>query len=642
MRSWVRAVAEQMLVNQKPPTEFKLRLAVRGLDADAAQDLHLSLLEPPESILEFVAPPTGEVVVAMRDSWGQPCGDYSDVMLNRGPGVNPVAGETIGVARFAWVALGQRFEASALFAPVDLASAQFDGPVAPGQVVHVVMQAEDAGGGLLTGLLVDENQDLVEGEITVQFRTESSQGSRSLETGPDGRFRFEVAEDMVGQKFHHAILLEEDKGLACELPTGQPIGRERHDFGRLVMRPMPLLVAGSVRVDRQPARVDLRVEHLPDGAPEGSWQRHSGHVVDWLEPGKFCVRAAAVPGSYRLSASNRDALPLQPVPVEVGQRYVEIDLVSGGSMRAVVLVDDEESLEELICMLIPHRATPDRVAALRARGRMPAGQLTKASQQAARRHFLWHGIAAGSYRLEVRCGGQPDPVAVLDELVVEAGGSCEDSRLESIDLRGQLQRIKLTLLDEGGRPIKASTTIFSGDGAQMVGIRKYHRNSAIDVVGRAPMSFSVAARGFEVAHLKGVREDRSVQLRQLSHVQVVLPEVALPPGMGLRFAASRQMDFGDGQRVWVNTSFGPREFSMSRMLRGQKQLWWGGDSRTVEVPARAGESIALSVWLRGLWREVPVELVSPGQVVCDPARPSPVKVRITAEALREALAQVGS
>jgi hypothetical protein len=504
----------------------------------------------------------------------------------------------------------------------------------------------------LTGLLVDENHDPVEGELTLHYQTESCRGPTTLETGPGGRFRFQVKADMVGQTFHHAILLDTDKGLVCELPFDQPIRRARHDLGRLVMTPMPLLAAGQVRMDQQPAHADLRIEHLPAGAPDDSWQRYRGahlHVVEWPEPGKFHIRAAAVPGRYRLLASKRDALPLQPVAIEVGQRFVEIDLVTGGSMRAVVLVDEDALLEELTCILTPHRATPDQVGALRSRGRTPAGRLTNA-RQGAPRDFRWHGIARGSYRLEVRCAGQASPLAMLDELIVEAGGYCDDPRLESIDLRGKLQRIKLTLLDEqSGQPIRASTTLFSGDAAQLVGIRKYHRNAAIDVVGRVPMSFSINARGFEVAHVKAVREDCSVRLRRLSQLKIVLPTVELPPGTRFKFVAARQLDVRTEQQVWINTSFGPREFSIPDMLKS-KGFFWDGQARTIEVPVRAGGSVVLSFWLRGLWGRGVLPALGTThekrphftrQVVCDPSEPTPVKVRISPEALRAALAKLG-
>ncbi|MEC7583722.1 MAG: hypothetical protein VYE77_05345 [Planctomycetota bacterium] len=657
LRSWCESWAGAEPAEGVAPDGAVVGLGIPGLDFDG-QTHALQLDDAPDEILELVAPPTGQVVVSVFDSMGEPVGGYEDIRLGVPPqpgldltpkeeryrlGGEPLGDRVMGAARFPYVALGRRFRAS-FSGPGEVEPSLFEGPAVAEQVVRVDMAVAQAE-VLLTALVVDEDQKPVQGQMRLRYQTQDGRGSFMMPTEADGRLRIDLEEDMVGQEFAYAYLQpvswggsvrgHSNQGLGAELPVGQPIRLGRNDYGRVVLKPLPVLVSGTARLDGEPAKCELNVERQPESAVGDYWLHENSHFVEWGEDGEFVVRGPLLPGVHRLTAWARGALPLDSVPFVVGQKILDIDLVSGGSLRAEVLLDDEADLEKLRCLLIPMSPTPERVKSLNWRGRKPLGRLTGVGQ-GERRAFVWQGVAPGSYRLELRCAGVAGPVVSLDGVTIESGTLCEDPRLVPIDLRGQLSALSVTLLDEQGQPLGSETgaIVWAGDGSGRVG--QFVSAGKARVLGRLPVAFSVVVQGYAVAHLTGVTEDCEVRLQRLPMLEFELPALDLPPDCLLELYVNRPVSVPAEARVWLQD----QSVSLHSWCGGM-ETYRMGSAKTVSFPAQVGDAVSLTATLHANGREAPVALASPAQVLCDPTRSEPFLVRIDPDALQAAAAQLG-
>ena len=657
LRSWCESWAGIEVADGVAPDGATIGLGIPGVDFDA-QTHSLQFDNARGDLIELVAPPTGQVVVSVFDSIGQPVGGYEDIHLAAlaqsgldmspeeqrfGPGGEPLADQVMGAARFPYVALGRRFKAR-FSGSIEIDPLLFDGPAVAEQVVQVDMAAPQAE-VLLTGLVVDEDHKPVQGQMRLRFQTQDMRENFMLSTGADGRLRVELDADMVGQIFAYAYLQpfswagaesgHPNLGLSAELPVGQPIRPGRNDYGRVVLKPLPVLVSGTARLDGEPVKCALNVERQPESAVGDYWLHEDSHFVEWREDGAFVVRGPLVPGVHRLTAGVRGALPLDPIRFVVGQKFLDIDLVSGGSLRAEVLLDDEEALEQIRCLLVPLQATPEQIKSLNWRGRKPMGQLTQPGQ-GERQAFVWEGVAPGNYRLELRCPGFVGPVVALDGLTVAAGVRCEDPRLAVIDLRGKLSRICLTVLDEQGQRLASGTggVVWADDRPNRAG--SFFGSGKAIVVGAPPMSFSVVARGFKAERLTGVTEDCEVRLRRLKPMEFQLPELSLPRDCLLELVVKRPAVVPADARVWL------QDLSVSLYgWCGGSETYRMGAARTVEFPAEAGETVSLAVTLHSKGREAPVALASPAEVLFDPMRCGPIEVRLDPEVVQAAVATLG-
>jgi hypothetical protein len=153
----------------------------------------------------------------------------------------------------------------------------------------------------------------------------------------------------------------------------------------------------------------------------------------------------------------------------------------------------------------------------------------------------WSHLAAGSYRLVVRCPGLDPLVDVA--FVVPESGACNDAALRDIDLRQRARAIRIRLQDGQGRPFlgDASVSVRRGLGeGEVWHLQDFDEQSGGEeafVIDR-PCDFVVLAKGYRAAIAEGVFSDRAITLQPAPRVTlhwVDLDELPVGTDVSLAF-----------------------------------------------------------------------------------------------------------
>ncbi|MBM3978482.1 MAG: carboxypeptidase regulatory-like domain-containing protein, partial [Planctomycetes bacterium] len=221
------------------------------------------------------------------------------------------------------------------------------------------------------------------------------------------------------------------------------------------------------------------------------------------ESGAFALyRIDGQGGALSLRAAKEGYLSEGRVPLDpAGTRLV---LSSGGALAGRVLLSRDVSRERLEAQLRATFTRPDqdepREVGLSIE---PDGR------------FRARGLESGAWDFTLRLEGEERPLYEARGLLVEAGATCADERIQAIDLREFVRGYTLTVLGPDGEPV--------GDGRVVVlALQRgeHARTSSIDLRGgRARVATSgpaldleVSASGFRPLRVLGLREDRTVRL----------------------------------------------------------------------------------------------------------------------------------
>ena len=628
--------------HERPIDGIRVRLGLTGLPETPG--LRIDFDQPPGETLELVAPPTGEVVIRVRDPDDRSTSHYDEIDL--APigaagdawceGGLPVANDT-GAARFRYVTLGQRLVAECYDINYDFSDLTFLGPSSPGEVVEVVMRAEEPG-AVLVGRLVDEDGH---GIASTEFWLHFHGNSWYQNTEDDGSFWIQLDEDMIGTQLRNAIVQCVEKmrstGRGAALPHELTIQTGRNDVGELVISQLPSLTTGEVLLDSVRTRAELSVERLAPGDGDEDWTRLRCCAIEWDEDDRFTVHGTRAPGRYRLVASLPEALPPTPVEFLLGQDAVRIELRRGSSLRAEIALDNAMLAADLTLILAAQQPTPLHSHALNWRRRSPLGRLVWHTDKkgGGRGAFEWRGLMPGTYRLEVRCPGAELPIATLTDLVAPPGAACDDPRLTPIDLHDAITRVVIRVMDENGAPYSDEAPralVWSGDGQRTMAKSSYGSEQVL--VGPIPMTFCVAAPGYEIERLVGIREDQTIVLRPLPEIALSLPAVDVPEGGQLRLHVMQAgaVDFSK-QGLILNQRMRPKRDPLN--IRHYEVLT---TARVTRMRARPGATLRFEVWLYNENGRQAVELASPSSVSADPGGP-PIEIRIAPESIHAAAAQ---
>lgn len=577
-----------------PAQRAALQLGIAG-HRDIA--FEFDLLDPPGGIVDVKAPSTGAVRVRLVDDRDAPTGRSEDLRLHLPDlGEEPPAGsgpwrgapDGKGTARFHHVLLGRWFDADADGATVP--TKRFLGPTRSGQLVDVVVRP---GGNtpMLVGRLVDAaQQPLQRVTLRIPFHGEGYGPHVFLqaETDDDGRFRHEFAASMVGAtitlEFVQPQSRSADRELIAVLDRTLRIPESVIDLGTIALRPSPLLVSGTVVVDSEPPapRPELDVERLLDGA----WSALRSATVRWGEDGMFAISGLAAT-EHRLVVTAPDCLPVPPLAFAAGQRDMRIELHRGGSLRAALQLDDPALARHLSFDLVPEAPTPQRLAALLEHGRPAGGHREEHGELPG---VVWRGLEAGSYRLRCWVAGSVGPVVDVAGLEVPVGAACSDPRLSPVDLRGRLLPVQVSVRDPQGEPVNA--VVWSNTGGGPVGDWVGRGGDTIVLAG--PADLHVAAHGYAIETLTGVRSSQTVTLRALPTVPLLVPALETPAGTSLLLLASPTgLPIDD-----LAPRFGPGTYTLRDHTRPRLRRVSLGAAQRIELPVRPGEQLGLQVLLQ--------------------------------------------
>jgi hypothetical protein len=526
-------------------TCFKLvpgRHACAALDI-LANDLESVEIDPnalPKDPIRLTMPPTGSVEVetveegstpilvehlqlgnaAHLDSKGQPAWTGGQRWPDR---IEP------GRAEFAYVGLGLEIYATAPFPGFPPSSARAHGPRVPGE--HVKMRY-DLGHGypVLVLHLVDEHRAALSNQdVQVLFHVGYARGSYDSNseerTDERGVIHVRMLTDATKEIRGTLVLRVTSSGpnskasARVEVPSELVDGD--NDVGVAVLTPPELLVAGTVVDDRgEPvSRAYVSAESRAVSASD-RWEacRDLNDVCD--EHGAFELRGVKPGPVLRVRANDRQHAQGEPVDAPAGAHDLRVVLPRGASLEGSVLLDTSLRCDDLSV----------RIARAGASG--PSSTNFDQHDRGSVRPdatFSLSSLRAGDVDVEIRSRveHEREPLVVIEHVILQAGETSRDPRLEHVDVR-HVHPLHVDIVDEKGAPVVAGFVWCAGDSRAARSI--YFKDGGATLLARAPsVDLDVRSSGYRSARVHGVTGDTRVVLRRGIPVRLRLPDTAHLP-----------------------------------------------------------------------------------------------------------------
>lgn len=190
--------------------------------------------------------------------------------------------------------------------------------------------------------------------------------------------------------------------------------------------------------------------------------------------------------------------------------------------------------------------------------------------------FDW--VRPGSYRLELRLRGFPDPVHTIDSFVLRAGQTKEHPRLAQLDLRSRLHRYEIVAVDAQGAPVRPRLALIaqvqrSGGRLAPVGLR--WRGNRIDFIAMQPsLAVTPLARGYHATQTRLAPGRSTIQFLKMPSVVVHAPGLGeLGRDVGV-FIALEALSNGSGIPAKLESwDSGSRA---AAMMHRRANKWTGG------------------------------------------------------------------
>jgi hypothetical protein len=525
--------AEQPISHRLPPTDVEgiavlpapaqscpascslLRANVRAelLGGDGAE-VDVDVNAPSNRPVDVPVPPFGQLQVALLgqdgEPWTLPAESHVEVWITATPGQIGTGGR-VGADGCATIPRVRCSAALHVCAPGRwLAERDVEGPRRQGETARVELQLP-AAAVVLTGRLLRSDRQPFDGEVSV-WDAGPLGGclDPTLPVATDGRFRL-VLQPNGDPRFGGMRA----RDISCRalggdhLPTGEEadlakglvLHAGRNDVGDAVLTMPPLLVAGRVldAEDRAPAGADLQFERtILDQSPQ--WRAVGVQIPVRLDAeGRFAVHAFPRGCRYRLQL--RGAGRAQTVEFATGTADLLLRVDTGGSVTATFLPD---ALVDLLEVKLVPPATPSEPRA--------ATELLTRLRGLPRRNgdrvrFHWDGLDPGAYQFVVANGTR-----TLLQFGIDVGeGEVRDPRLLEIDLRNQVQALRVRVTDAAGQRLPLGGALYvhgSSDPADWAaqGFSPTGSSIATFPVDR-PADLFVVAKDFRTRMLAGVTGD---------------------------------------------------------------------------------------------------------------------------------------
>jgi hypothetical protein len=486
--------------------------------------LPVDALTPSEPPLELVLPGTGSVLVRVRAADGSvpELGDAelrieafesesrSTPLWPGGPWSTPRldAGET----RVPWIGVGLFVRATLVREEAVLAAKSIAGPTRAGEEVVCELDWLERAPCFVTGRFV-----LRDGRAwpaaTVVAQPLIFPGparwpqSRALDVGARGRFRMQV-DDVRPQngslKFRFTAPHPDGLGeVNALLALDQEIPSEGLELGDVLLDHGVLLAAGRVvDAERRPiagATLEVRARTLVQA--QELWPRiPTSGTVRTGDDGGFAVylpSGESAPGDeLRLRAAAKDCAAERDVDVRLGERGVELVLARAGALAGSLLLERGVAPGDFVLVVVG------------AASRLGANTSSDGS-------FEVRELLPGTYSLEVKrvlaTAAERASAAVVEDLVVRAGETCRDPRIQGLRIESALRTLRIRVVDHASSPLaRAAVSIVGGTAARTV----LSGNDGVAFVRfeALPVDLEVAAFGFARRRLAGVSSDREVVL----------------------------------------------------------------------------------------------------------------------------------
>lgn len=673
----LQAVVRNWSMQAPPPIGYLARPYIPGLtEGGVAFDLG----DPPTDPLVLRLPPTGRIVVRTTDANGRGLpGQAGMVSLAIAPEeppadlrrYSPPSGQQWyeqegkgGTTVFDWAVAGKTYLTTAYLSMESLYKI-FPGPVVEDHEVEVTLSLENEVYNVV-GRVVDEHHEPVTTRLQVAYETEGGgRGSRSAQPDEDGSFMVTVAQagrevTLTRLTIHNQVLGMGTTGpaLMYAMEGARALSLGNNDLGELVLGSSPVVASGRILVDGEPPRqvpqmfrfrlqIQRAVITEQRSGPTERWNYERNLSVTFLDEGRFEIHGAAQPARYRLQVNGTEYLPVDPVEFSPGWEDLLLDLETGASLRAVLLLDRTFPMQNLWVRLahtdgrVPEAEPNPFMMIQRPYEDRLYGQ--PRGQEQGRHTFMWSALSPGTYRFEVLPRGARAPLVTVEDVVI-TNGKNDDPRLDGIDLRGKLRQVTVTVQDMNGRRLANTNSgppvVLLNDPTaeeELQGFRA-ENGRAVILTAEPYLDLMVVSQGFKPKEVYGVREDTAVRLEPFSEIAVRIAGglPALPEGNTLRISVSRKGRQRDRRRIVSDYMIGSID-SWLRPQNAQKEV----DDRgriTLQVEGDGTYTVSVSVRHDASRRSSRIREIEPTEIeVQTSVGPQVFEISIPEEELEQAI-----
>lgn len=286
----------------------------------------------------------------------------------------------------------------------------------------------------LAGRLVDSNHrpmaDL-EGASVLAGGNVSMQ--TAVRTDALGRFTVTVPCD-AEQRFDGTLAFKQIKGHARDEAGLLELDRILHsgvnEIGDVVVR-APVVIAAIRVVDElerpvQGLHLGIEVERMRDGVPTWThgWDLHA----DGTQNDSYEIKSVAPARRMRVQVTSDELMQIEPCVIERGSSNTRIVMVKATEFAGRILVDDDIDAKRI------------QIFVRGAEGASGAAETVVSSERTQAQSdgtFRLRPVRARLADLWVQWPDGKEPLVVLRDLDLRAGGRVKDPRLHEIDLRGR-------------------------------------------------------------------------------------------------------------------------------------------------------------------------------------------------------------
>jgi len=480
-------------------------------------------LEPP---ITLVLPDTGRVRVRVRAAdGGVPDLEGIDLHLDAferesggsrlwpdGPWARPHI-DAQGEALVPWIGVGLQLKAALVRdAEEEVVARSIAGPARPGEEVVCELVWSLTSPPVVTGRFVFRDgrtwpATSVSAYATLFPTPSPSPPSREIEVASDGRFRMPVHEARPAsgaRAFRFSALHPENRGqVIAVVPLDQDVPPDGLDLGDVVLDFGEMLVSGRVvDASRRPipgasASVHLRTlasgkEYWPRVPTAGTLRTaDDGAFALYLLPGE------TQPGEELRLETRAAGFVAEPErDVRRGDRNVEVVLTQAGALAGSLALDPGLAYDDVTLSLT---------------GETP--QFVRLRSDAT---FEVAEVLPGTYSLEVRRRGangqfEREPAALVGSLLVRAGETCRDPRIQALRIESVLATLRIRVVDRASTPLTSAAISIVGHGDARATLSK---DDGVCLVRceTLPVDLDVSAFGYQRQRLADVSADREVVL----------------------------------------------------------------------------------------------------------------------------------